>query len=126
MRRDVLIGAPLLLLLAGSADAGPWEDGMALYNRGDYVPAIRLFRSLAREGNATAQTQLGLMYRSGRGVRRNLRQAQMWFGVAAASGSPEAKAEWDRLARKLGPAQTEKARDMAQTCAASNYQNCEF
>jgi len=26
---------------------GPWEDGMAAYNRGDYVPAIRLFRPLA-------------------------------------------------------------------------------
>ena len=36
--------------------AGPWEDGMAAYNRGDYVPAIRLFRPLAEKGNPKAQS----------------------------------------------------------------------
>ena len=32
--------------------AGPWEDGMVAYNRGDYVPAIRLFRPLAEAGQS--------------------------------------------------------------------------
>ena len=40
---------------------------MASYNRGDYVPAIRLFRPLAEQGNAKAQSLLGVMYRRGRG-----------------------------------------------------------
>jgi len=32
--------------------AGPWEDGIAAYNRGDYVPAIQVFRGMAKAGNA--------------------------------------------------------------------------
>jgi hypothetical protein len=42
-------GSILVAQIVGlaAAVAGPWEDGMAAYNRGDYVPAIRLFRPLA-------------------------------------------------------------------------------
>ena len=40
---------------------------MAAYNRGDYVPAIRVFRTLAEQGNAKAQNVLGVMFRKGRG-----------------------------------------------------------
>jgi hypothetical protein len=45
---------PWSLLGSVGAQAGPWEDGMVAYNRGDYVPAIRLFRPLAEAGNAKA------------------------------------------------------------------------
>jgi hypothetical protein len=47
------------LLVTSGAVAGPWEDGMAAYNRGDYVPAIRLFRPLAEQGNPKAQNVIG-------------------------------------------------------------------
>jgi urea transporter len=42
MRKSALIGSIVATLLSGlgSAQAGPWEDGMVAYNRGDYVPAI--------------------------------------------------------------------------------------
>ena len=39
--------------------AGPWEDGMAAYNRGDYAPAMQVFRPLAQQGNARAQAAIG-------------------------------------------------------------------
>lgn len=47
MRKSILIGVAIVLLAGTSAAssrawAGPWEDGMAAYNRGDYVPAIKL------------------------------------------------------------------------------------
>jgi hypothetical protein len=37
MRKSALIGAIVATLLSGiaSAQAGPWEDGMVAYNRGD-------------------------------------------------------------------------------------------
>jgi hypothetical protein len=59
MRKPALIGAIVATLLVGTAGAGagPWEDGMVAYNRGDYLPAIRLFRPLAEAGNPKAQTQ---------------------------------------------------------------------
>ena len=48
-KRTIVIGAVVSAHLLGTsaAFAGPWEDGMAAYNRGDYVPAMRLFRALA-------------------------------------------------------------------------------
>jgi hypothetical protein len=61
MRKSALICAVTATWLVGTAGAhaGPWEDGMVAYNRGDYVPAIRLFRPLAEQGNPTAQNQIG-------------------------------------------------------------------
>ena len=40
MKRSILIGCAIMALVAASgasskAVAGPWEDGMAAYNRGD-------------------------------------------------------------------------------------------
>ncbi len=54
MRKPALIGAIAATLLMGTAGAqvGPWEDGMVAYNRGDYVPAIRLFRPLWRRASS--------------------------------------------------------------------------
>ena len=57
MKRSILIGCAVTVLVAASgasskAVAGPWEDGMAAYNRGDYVPAIRRFRPLAEKGKS--------------------------------------------------------------------------
>jgi hypothetical protein len=54
MRRPIVIGGLMVaaqILGIPGALAGPWEDGMAAYNRGDYLPAIRLFRPLAEKGN---------------------------------------------------------------------------
>src|SRR5262249_48027498 len=52
----VVAGALVTLILSGpGAVAGPWEDGLVAYNRGDYLPAIRLLRPLAQAGNAKAQ-----------------------------------------------------------------------
>ena len=71
--RKLVGGLMLAAQILGSADAvaGPWEDGMAAYNRGDYVPAIRVFRAMAEQGNAKAQSVLGAMYRRGQGVSRS-------------------------------------------------------
>ncbi|MBI5263238.1 MAG: hypothetical protein HY852_15615 [Bradyrhizobium sp.] len=44
---------------------------MAAYNRGDYVPAIQIFRPLARAGNAKAQALLGRMYHRGQGLAKS-------------------------------------------------------
>src|SRR4029450_1264864 len=95
MRKSILIGA-IMASVSGAfstAIAGPWEDGMAAYNRGDYVPAIRLFRPLAEQGNAKAQNVLGVMYRRGQGVARNSVRAFVWFSRAAARGDATAKTE---------------------------------
>src|SRR5712671_4387022 len=127
-KRTIVIGAVLIAQLLGTsaAFAGPWEDGMAAYNRGDYVPAIRLFRPLAEQGNAKAQNVLGVMYRRGQGVARNSVRAFVWFSRAAARGDATAKAELRDVSQTMTPEELAQAREMAQACEASNYRSCEY
>ena len=120
-----LIVAAQILGIAG-AIAGPWEDGMASYSRGDYVPAIRLFRPLAEQGNAKAQRVLGVMYRRGQGVARNSVRAFVWFNRAAARGDATAKAELRDVSQTMTDEELAQAREIAQACEASNYRSCEY
>ncbi len=123
----MLIGglvAAAQVLGSASALAGPWEDGMAAYNRGDYVPAIRLFRPLAEAGNPKAQSVLGAMYRRGQGVARNSARAFIWYSVAAKRGDAKAKAGLREVTQAMTPQEVSTARDMAQACAG--YRSCEY
>jgi hypothetical protein len=129
MKRRMLVGALMLaaqILGAVGAFAGPWEDGMAAYNRGDYVPAIKVFRAMAEQGNAEAQGLLGVMYRRGQGVARNSARAFMWFSRAAAHGNARAKTELREVSLTMTPEELAKAREMAEACEASNYRSCEY
>jgi len=127
MRKSALIGAIAALLLGNAnALAGPWEDGMVAYNRGDYLPAIRLFRPLAEAGNPKAQNQIGLMYRKGERIPRSPARAFMWFSLAAKRGDARAKAELRAVSGTMTPAEISQARAMAEACAASNYRACEY
>jgi len=129
MKKQMIIGgliaAAQILGIAGAV-AGPWEDGMAAYNRGDYVPAIRLFRPLAEQGNTKAQSVLGVMYHRGQGVARNSVRAFMWFSRAAARGDARAKAELRDVSQTMTRQEVSQAREMAQACEASNYRSCEY
>ncbi len=60
-----------------------FDEGMAAYNRGDYATALREWRKAAEQGNAYAQTSLGVMYHNGQGVTQDYVQAHMWFNLAA-------------------------------------------
>jgi TPR repeat protein len=129
MKKQMIFGGLIVAaqILGGpAAVAGPWEDGMAAYNRGDYVPAIRLFRPLAEQGNAKAQNVLGVMYRRGQGVARNSVRAFLWLNRAAARGDATAKAELHEVTQTMTPDELSQARKMAQACEASDYRSCEY
>jgi TPR repeat protein len=123
----IMAGAILAAQLAGSAAAaGPWEDGMAAYNRGDYVPALRLFRPLAEQGNAKAQKVLGVMFRKGQGVPKNFVRARMWFALAARRGAAGGKTGLHEVSQAMTTEEISQADAMAKACEASNYRNCEY
>ena len=63
-----LLASLFLLITLGTtqgAYAGPYEDAEALFNRGDNETAVRIWRPLAAQGHAKAQTSLGWMYEHG-------------------------------------------------------------
>ena len=90
------------------------------------MPAIRLFRPLAEQGNPKAQSVLGAMYHKGHGVARNPAQAFMWFSFAARRGDARAKAELQEVSRDMTPTEMSQAREVMQACETSNYRNCEY
>jgi TPR repeat protein len=129
MKRWTVLGGLMLSAQvwgAVGAFAGPWEDGMAAYNRGDYVPAIQVFRAMARQGNAEAQSLLGVMYRRGQGVTRSSARAFVWFTRAAAHGNAKARTELREVSQSMTPEELKQAREMAEACEASDYRSCEY
>jgi TPR repeat protein len=127
--RKALGGAALVatILLSGAAAVdGPWEDGMVAYNRGDYVPAVKLIRPLAQTGNAKAQNVMGVMYRKGEGVARSSAKAFMWFSLAAKKGDTQAKVSVQEMSKEMTPAELTQAKEMMAACEASDYRNCEY
>ena len=89
--RRILAGLVLILMLTGGAAAGPYADGVAAYDRGDYATAMRLFRPLAEQGRADAQYNLGNMYSKGLGVPQDYAEAVKWYRLAAEQGLADAQ-----------------------------------
>src|SRR5262245_48639559 len=108
-----------------AAVAGPWEDGMVAYNRGDYMPAVKLFRPLAQAGNAKAQNVMGVMYHKGEGVARSSAKAFMWFSLAAKKGDAQAKTNLQQVTKEMSSAEMAQAKQMTVVCEASLYRDCE-
>ncbi len=59
---------------------------MAAFDRGDYATALREWRPLAEQGDATAQYNLGAMYDKGQGVPQDDAEAVRWYRKAAEQG----------------------------------------
>jgi len=91
MQRLLLVVMTVLLLSACTAGVGPIEDGIAAYTRGDYATALRLWQALAAQGDAAAQSNLGVMYSRGQGLTRDYAEAVKWYRLAAAQGNARAQ-----------------------------------
>ncbi len=94
--RPMSLRFAIALVLSIVCPAVPsWADfqaGLDAYKRGNYATALREWRPLAEQGDASAQFQLGLLYDNGEGVSRDLASARQWYEKAAAQG--EAKAQF--------------------------------
>ena len=81
----------ITLGMAQGANAGPFEDGHAAYTRGDYATALRLWKPLATQGDASAQINLAFMYYTGQGVPQDYKEAGRFYKLAAAQGNAKAQ-----------------------------------
>ena len=77
--------------LIATANAAPIDDAVDAHNRGDYAQALKIFRSLASQGDATAQNNIGSMYYNGYGVTQDYQEALKWYRLAAAQGNAVAQ-----------------------------------
>lgn len=89
LRRAVLTlaaAAVLLLSAANLVQAQSLRQGVSAFNRQEYASASRIFIPLAERGVAPAQSYLGFMFETGRGVPQNYTEAAMWYRRAAEQG----------------------------------------
>jgi len=63
-----------------------FQKGLDAYNKKDYATALREWKPLAEQGYASAQNNLGQMYRRGQGVSQNHKTAMKWYRLAAEQG----------------------------------------
>jgi len=91
MLKRILAGVVLAVMLTGGAAAGPLNDGLAAAKRGDYATALRLWRPLAEQGDASAQYYLGFAYSEGEGVPQDYAEAVKWYRLAAEQGYANAQ-----------------------------------
>src|SRR4051812_1110216 len=90
--KPALIAAAAVLLWAGDfAAAASFRQGVAAFNRQQYLLAAQNFFPLAEQGDPAAQSYLGFMFESGRGVPRNYTEAAMWYRRAAEQGDTRAQ-----------------------------------
>jgi len=109
-----------LMVMIGTAVAGPLEDATTARENGDYATALKLLRPLADQGIAGAEFNLGLMYAAGHGVPQDYVSAHMWLNLAAAQFLDQEKENResalkarDLAASKLTPAQIAQAQKLA-------------
>ena len=99
---------------------------MTAYNRGDYVPAMSVFRQLAQAGNARALHMIGVMYHKGEGVPPSSRRAFMWFTIAARKGDMNAKATLQDMSKDMPHTEIMDAEMSSIVCEQSDYRTCQY
>jgi TPR repeat protein len=77
--RRVIVG----ILLVSSLFAGEFDKAMEAYKKGSFIEALNGFYILAKNGDAKAQFNVGLMYANGQGGQKDIRKAMSWYEKAA-------------------------------------------
>lgn len=126
MKRLLLLAMTALLLSVGMTWAGSSEDFDASYARGNYAKALKIIRPLAARGNADAQSNLGVMYEQGKGVRQDFVRAHMWLNLGAVSDEADAVKLRHRVTAPMTPQQIVQAQNMARDCRQHNFKGCEL
>jgi TPR repeat protein len=83
-------------------------------------------RLAAKQGNPQAQQLLGSLYYKQSGEESpDVTRAYVWYEVAANQGSAEAKKDLAFLEKEMTPQQVSAARELAEKCKTSGYEQCE-
>ena len=76
---------------AGVSWSADFQKGWDAYESGDYATALREWTPFAEQGDASAQYNLGQMYRNGRGVSQDHMTAVKWYRLSAEQGHAAAQ-----------------------------------
>jgi len=103
-----LLSLTFLFLFSGSVYGDDLQDGIDAFERKDYKEAVRLWKPLAEQGDATAQFALGLLYEEG---QKDYILAYYWFSLAGKNGLEEGVKASGIVKKKMTPAQIIEAKE---------------
>jgi len=81
----------VLLGSVGVSWSADYQKGLTAAKSGDFATALREWTPLAEQGNADAQSSLGVMYEKGLGVSQDIKTAMKWYRLAAKQGNANAQ-----------------------------------
>lgn len=86
MRRSRLILVIFSLFVVNFSYAQSLQQAAAFFQDQQYAEAYKIYVTLAQNGDAVAQYNLGLMFKNGLGQEQDNVQANFWFQQAAKQG----------------------------------------
>jgi TPR repeat protein len=92
----------------------------------DNTEALKWYVEAAKRGHADSQAYLGKMYFNGEGVAQSDVKAFLWWTLAAQKGSSKAKTFIRETRGVIRKHHAAEARQLAQICDQSSYQNCKW
>ena len=102
-----------MMVLAPLIAYADYDAGSSAYDERDYVRAYQEWSDAAQNGDAPSLLGLGKLHEQGLGVAQNFIVAHMYYNLAGARGSQEARDARDALAARLTPELLVKAQEMA-------------
>jgi len=100
------------------------EDALDLYNKGYFAKAVTIWQKEAEQGQPQAQFNLSRAYLTGKGIDKDLDQAQQWLEKAATGNYPPAlhnQALQFLEEQKISPALKRLEKAASQNFPASLY-----
>ncbi|MBN9127746.1 MAG: sel1 repeat family protein, partial [Nitrosospira sp.] len=79
----------------------------------DYAQALALYRQAAEQGHAGAQTNLGVLFYKGSGIKKDYVEADKWFNIASAADHEDAKVNRNLMEKLMTPVQIAEAQRQA-------------
>ena len=86
--KTIILG---LLLTSVNPTWASIDDAVQAYLRGEYNKAVMLLRPIAEQGDAQAQTYMGVLYERGKGVPQDYAESVKWYRLASEQGKADAQ-----------------------------------
>lgn len=89
---DKYVGQRVIGTIDSGVYVGDFEDeAFAAYENADFATALKIWTPLAEQGDAAAQSNLGVLYHQGQGVTQDYNTAVKWYTRAAEQGDADAQ-----------------------------------
>ena len=105
--------------------ADSFEEGFQAAIAGDYPTAMKIFKQFSEQGDAYAQSNLGVMYGLGEGAPKDKIIAYMWYYLANETSQRYGKSNLRLLSKEMTSKELRIAQELSQKCLNSDYKNCE-